>query len=392
LRAAGYEDPVTLIGDEPGLPYERPPLSKALLTGDLQADQVVLRPRSFFAERAVELRAGRHVTAIDRERRSVTLDDGARLPYEHLVLATGARNRHPARLPGSDLDGVLALRTLAESLELRERLKDAARVAIVGAGFIGLEVASAAASLGCEIDVFEAAQRPMTRTASSPTAAFFSSVHQRRGVRLHLGAAPVAIAGSGSRVEAIVDASRKRHPADLVLVAVGVEPNDELAAGAGLAVDRGVIVDELLRCPADHAISAIGDCSRFPSRHFGAATTLESVQNAAEQGRAVALRIASGSQAPYAAVPWFWSDQAGLRLQIAGRTADAPQTIVCGEPGDARFSVLCFRDERLCGVESVGRPGDHVAARRLLAGADRGLTPREAAAAGFELRDYARAH
>jgi len=321
----------------------------------------------------------------------VTLDDGARIQYEHLVLATGARNRRAEDLPGSDLDGVLALRTLAESLELRERLQGAERVAIVGAGYIGLEVASAAASLGREVDVFEAAERPMTRTTSAPMAAFFASAHERRGVRLHLGAAPAAIAGSGSRVEAVQDARGKRHRADVVLIAIGAQPDDELAARAGLAVDRGVIVDELLRCPQDQAISAIGDCARFPSRHFGGVTALESVQNAAEQGRAVAARIASGSQAPYAAVPWFWSDQAGLRLQIAGRTADADQTIVCGEGDDARFSVLCFIEGRLCGVESVGRPGDHVAARRLLAGDERRLQAREAAAPGFELRDYARA-
>jgi 3-phenylpropionate/trans-cinnamate dioxygenase ferredoxin reductase subunit len=351
----------------------------------------VLRPRSFFDDRDVELRDDRRVSAIDRERRRVTLDDGARVSYEHLVLATGAFNRRLNDLPGSRLDGVLALRTLAESLELRDRLSAAQRVAIVGAGFIGLEVASAATSLGCQVDVFEAAERPMTRTTSSPTAAFFASAHASRGVRLHLRAAPAAITASGCGVEAVEDTAGNKHPADVVVIAVGVQPNDELAARAGLEVDRGVIVDELLRCPQDAAISAIGDCARFPSRHFGGATTLESVQNAAEQGRHVAARIASDSQAPYAAVPWFWSDQAGVRLQIAGRTADAQQTVVCGDVESGRFSVLCFSDGRLCGVESVGRPGDHVAARRLLAGHDGRLEPREAATPGFELRDYARA-
>jgi 3-phenylpropionate/trans-cinnamate dioxygenase ferredoxin reductase subunit len=317
----------------------------------------------------------------------VALDDGAALPYDHLVLATGARNR-TLELPGSQLDGVVALRTLADSLELRERLERASSVVIVGAGFIGLEVATVAAKAGRAVTVLELAQRPMTRTATAPTAAFFTRAHHEHGIDLRLATAPRAIHGSGGRVTAVEDSSGERHPADVVLIAVGVLANDELAAAAGLPVDRGILVDEELRT-ADPGISAIGDCARFPSPLWESPVLLESVQNAADQAHAVAARFL-GDGHPYAAVPWFWSDQAGVRLQIAGRNADADEVVVCGEPQAGRFSALCFRAGRLCGVESVGRPGDHVAARRLLASSDPGLTPATATAADFDLKTYAR--
>ena len=387
LRARGYDGAVTIVGAEAGLPYERPPLSKALLAGEQSAADVALRPAPFFAEQSIELLAGRTATGIDRQRRRVELDDATSLHYDHLVLATGARNRE-LELAGGELDGVLGLRTLADAIELRERLAQAQSVVIVGAGFIGLEVATVAAKAGLEVTVIEAQARPMTRTTTAETAAFFSAAHRRNGVSLRVGAAVASISGSDGRATHVEDADGGKHPADVVLLAVGIVPNEELAAGAGLAVAHGVLVDQHLRT-ADPAISAIGDCARFPSRLWESPVLLESVQNAADQAHAVAARI-TGAGAPYAAVPWFWSDQAGVRLQIAGRTADAAQTVSSGDPGGARFSTLCFRAGRLCGVESVGRAGDHVAARRLLAAGDPGLSPAAAAAAGFELKAYAR--
>jgi 3-phenylpropionate/trans-cinnamate dioxygenase ferredoxin reductase component len=302
------------------------------------------------------------------------------------VLATGARNR-TLELPGSGLDGVVSLRTLADSLELRERLEQARSVAIVGAGFIGLEVASVAATGGREVTVLELAERPMTRTTSAATSEFFAAAHRRNGVELLLGSALGALSGRSGRVTGVEAADGRRREADVVLVAVGVEPNHELAASAGLPIDRGVIVDQHLRT-GDPAISAIGDCARFPCALWEAPVLLESVQNAADQAHAVAARIV-GRGGAYSSVPWFWSDQAGLRLQLAGRTADADEVVVCGEVAASRFSSLCFRSGRLCGVESVGRPGDHVAARRLLA-SESGLAPATAAAAGFDLKAYAR--
>jgi 3-phenylpropionate/trans-cinnamate dioxygenase ferredoxin reductase subunit len=392
LRAAGHDGRVVLVGDEPGLPYQRPPLSKALLAGEAQAGDVVLRPAAFFAEHEIELLAGRRVVALDRGGRRVRLDDGAELDYEHLVLATGARNRR-LELPGGDLDGVLTLRSLADAIELRERLSQAEELTIIGAGFIGLEVASVARAAGLAVTVFEIAPRPMARMLSEPVSRFFTARHRERGIELRLAEGVVRIVGERGRVTGVVDGTSRRRPAQLVLTAVGIQPNDELAAGAGLAVARGVCVDERL-VSEDQAISALGDCARFPCRFSAAPVMLESVQNASEQARAVAARIAGSEGAGhYDAVPWFWSDQAGVRLQIAGLTAGADEVVVIGEPETGRFSSLCFAGGRLLGVESVGRPGDHVAARRLL-GAAAGtpaLSPAIAAGEDFDLKAYARA-
>jgi len=386
LRAGGYGGTVTMVGEEPGVPYERPPLSKALLAGEIAPEQVALRPQAYFHDRQIELLDSRRAIRIDRPGRRLELDDGMLLAFEHLVLATGARNR-TLELEGCELDGVLGLRTLADSLELRQRLAQAQSIVIVGAGFIGLEVASVARRAGREVTVLELAERPMTRTTTAPTAAFFARAHRAHGVRLEFGSAVRALLGSGGRVSAVEDSDGARHAAQVVLVAVGVQPNDELAADAGLPVAAGILVDRQL-LSGDPAISAIGDCARFPCALWESPVLLESVQNAADQAHAVAMRILGGD-APYATVPWFWSDQAGLRLQIAGRSADAEQVVVCGDPEAGRFSALCFREGRLCGVESVGRSGDHVAARRLLA-SDPGLSPAAAAAADFDLKAYAR--
>jgi 3-phenylpropionate/trans-cinnamate dioxygenase ferredoxin reductase subunit len=386
LRAGGYAGTVTMVGEEPGVPYERPPLSKALLAGEIAPEQLALRPEAYFQERQIELLESRRAIRIDRPGRRLELDDGTLLPYEHLVLATGARNR-TLELEGLELDGVLGLRTLADSLELRQRLEQAQSIVIVGAGFIGLEVASVARRAGREVTVLELAERAMTRTSTAPTAAFFTQAHREHGVRLEFRSAVRALRGSGGRVSAVEDSNGARHAAQVVLIAVGVQPNDELAADAGLPVAAGVLVDRQL-LSGDPAISALGDCARFPCALWQSPVLLESVQNAADQAHAVAMRILGGD-APYATVPWFWSDQAGLRLQIAGRSADAEQVVVCGDPEAGRFSALCFREERLCGVESVGRPGDHVAARRLLT-SDPGLSPVAAAAADFDLKAYAR--
>ena len=387
LRAAGHDGRVVLVGDEPGLPYQRPPLSKALLAGEANAGDVVLRPVAFFAEHEIELLAGRQVVSLDRTRRRARLDDGAELDYDHLVLATGARNRRLA-LPGAELDGVLSLRTVADAIELRERLSQTEELTIIGAGFIGLEVASVARAAGVAVTVFEIAQQPMARMLSEPVSRFFTARHRQRGVELRLADGVQRIVGERGRVTGVVDGAGQRWPAQLVLTAVGIEPNDELAAGAGLAVARGVCVDEWL-VSGDQAIYALGDCARFPSRFSAAPVLLESVQNASEQARAVAARIAGGDGG-YDAVPWFWSDQAGVRLQIAGLTAGSDEVVVIGEPETGRFSSLCFTDGRLLGVESVGRPGDHVAARRLLAGGS-ALSPAVAGVEDFDLKAYARA-
>jgi 3-phenylpropionate/trans-cinnamate dioxygenase ferredoxin reductase subunit len=387
LREGGYEGRVLLVGEEPELPYQRPPLSKAYLMGKADAAQLRFRTAAFYAENRLEIRAGARVLRIERAARRVLLASGEALPYEHLVLATGARNR-ALPVPGAALDGVLSLRTLAEAEALRRRLETARRAVVVGAGFIGLEFAAVAAARGLEVTVVEALDRPMARSVSPLVAAHLRAAHERAGVRFAFGAALARIIGEAGRATGVETADGRRMPADLVLVGIGVVPNAELAAEAGLSVSDGVVVDGLLRTE-DPAISAIGDCARFPCRHAeGAPVRLEAVQNAADQARCVAARLL-GRPAPYASLPWFWSDQGPLRLQIAGLSVPHERAVLRGDPAAGQgFSVFCFRGGRLVGVESVNRPLDHVLARKVLERGG-GVTPEQAADPAFDLRALA---
>ncbi len=363
LRDAGFDGAVMVIGEEPGLPYQRPPLSKAYLTGKVGPDGVRLRAPGFYAQQRIDLLPGERVDRIDRARHRIGLASGAEIDYEHLVLATGARVRMLAA-PGQDADGVIQLRTLADAQQLRSRLHDAREIVVVGAGFIGLEVAAAAATLGPRVHVLEATGRPLARAVSVETSRFFAGAHLAWGTRFSFGVNVTRIVVSQGKAVGLDLADGSRIPADLILLGVGVQPNVELASEAGLAVANGIVVDENLST-ADPAISAIGDCASFPAPSGTGRQRLESVQNAVDQARCVASRLV-GRAVPYAKVPWFWSDQRELRLQIAGITADHDTAIVRGDPAKARFSVFCFRNGRLLGVESVNQPSDHMAGRKLL--------------------------
>jgi 3-phenylpropionate/trans-cinnamate dioxygenase ferredoxin reductase subunit len=357
LRDRGFDGRVVLVGDEPGVPYQRPPLSKAYLAGTAGQDQLHLRGEDFFAEKDIELVAAR-VEAIDRGAREIQLEDGRRLGYDHLILATGARNRR-LPVPGADLPGVLTLRTRDDADRLRASLGQAGNVVVVGGGFIGLEFASHA---GRPVTIVEAQDRLLNRVATPEISAYFASLHRKAGHTVVLGQGVTALHGD-ERVREVELSDGTRLPADLVVVAVGVVPETTLAAAAGLPVDNGVVVDEHLRT-ADPRIFAIGDCANFPCVQAGSATRLESVQNAVDHARCVAAAL-TGTPEPYASLPWFWTDQAGAKLQIAGILAGADRTVVAGDPAEGKFSVLSFRDDVLIAVESVNRPADHVAARRL---------------------------
>lgn len=392
LREEGFDGPVILVGDEPDLPYQRPPLSKAYLTGKADADLVRLRPEKFFVEHRLELRPGERATGIDRAKQRVTLASGEVLPYDHLVLAVGTRNR-PLPVPGADLDGVLQLRTLGDAEALRRRLETAREIAVVGAGFIGLEFAAVAAAHGAAVTVVEATDRPMSRAVSPEVSAHFRAVHESQGVRFVFGAAVARILGEGGRATGVETADGRCFPADLVLVGIGVIPNAEIAADAGLAVSNGIVVDEHL-VTSDPAVSAIGDCALHPSLFAAPGPVrLESVQGAVDQARCVAARLA-GRPAPYASLPWFWSEQGPLKLQIAGLAVPCERAVVRGDPapgGKGGFSVFCFRGGKLVGVESVNRPLDHILARRLLARGGASITPEQAADLSFDLKGYANA-
>jgi 3-phenylpropionate/trans-cinnamate dioxygenase ferredoxin reductase subunit len=386
LRAGGHDGPLTLVGAEPVLPYQRPPLSKEHLAPGGTSVPLPLRAERFFADQRIALRTGVTATALDRAARTVLLDDGGALPYDVLVLATGAANRMPV-VPGADLAGVHALRTLADAAALRAGLSRARSVLVVGAGFVGLEVAAAARAHGMGVTVLEAADRPLTRVLSGETADHVAEVHRRAGTDLRLGEAVAAFTGRRGRVTGAVSSAGTEYRADLVLVGTGVVPRTALAAAAGLPVADGIVVDESLRTP-DPAIYAVGDCASHPSVHTGTRTRLESVQNATDQGRHVAAAIL-GDARPYTEVPWFWSHQGALKLQIAGVRLPGDESVLCGDPATGRFSVCCFRDGRLAVVESVNRPADHIAARRLLA-AGRSPDPARVGDPEFSLKEFAR--
>lgn len=381
LREEGHAGPVTLVGEEPGVPYQRPPLSKGFLFGKTTAQQLELRPATFYAERGIELLAGERVVAIDRAARTVRLASGATRAYTHLVLATGARPRMP-RIPGTDLAGVQALRTAADARGLVERLGSARRLVVVGAGFIGLEVAVVARELGLDVDVLEFADRAMLRSVSAPIAAYLTDALARRGVRFHFSTGAEAFRGERGQVRAVLTNRGDTLAADLVVVGAGVEPDDLLAREAGLQVQGGIVVDADL-LTSDRAISAIGDCARFPAPYSAQPLRLESVQNAVDQARCVAARLA-GRPAPYDKVPWFWSDQGANRLQIAGVAEAGDDVVLRGAVADGKFSVLRLRAGRLTAVESINSPADHMAARKLLA-ARVTLTPEQAADTGVKL-------
>lgn len=382
LRDNGHRGRIVLIGEEPGLPYQRPPLSKAYLTGKADEAALRLRSESFYAERGIELRAAERAVAIDRVSRRVCLGSGAELAYGHLVLATGSRNR-PLPVPGAELDGVFQLRTLADAEALRSRLAGLRRAVVVGAGFIGLEFAAVAASLGIAVTVLEARSRPMSRMVSGAVSDFFGDAHAGMGVRLEFGAVATRILRSAGRATGVETADGREVAAELVLVGIGVVPNDELAAAAGLAVSDGVVVDAHLRT-SDPRISAIGDCARFPDPVSGGLVRLESVQNGVDQARCVAARLCGGLER-YAAVPWFWSDQGPYKLQIAGLGDGSDGSVLRGKPSSGAFSVFRYRDDRLVSVESVNRPADHMLARRLLASGTP-LPPEHAADLSVDLK------
>jgi 3-phenylpropionate/trans-cinnamate dioxygenase ferredoxin reductase subunit len=390
LREGGFRDPITLVGDETALPYQRPPLSKAYLAGKTDAEGLFLRQPGFFAEHAIAHRPGIRAVAIDRAGRRLHLSDGQSLAYDHLVLATGARNR-PLPVPGADFPNVRQLRGLADADALRVALGKARAIVVIGAGFIGLEFAAVAAARGLSVTVVEAADRPMARAVSPEIAQFFRSAHEAMGVRFAFGAGVTAVTGRDGRATGITLADGRELPADFILIGIGVLPNRELAAEAGLPAEDGVRVDAFLATP-DPAISAIGDCVRFPSPFAhglspDGTVRIESVQNAIDQGRCLAARL-NGKPAAYGALPWFWSDQGPHKLQIAGLSGPGDASVVRGL--SPAFSVFRFRDGALRAVESVDRAADHMIARRLLAAGTR-LTPEQAADPAFDLKALAMA-
>jgi 3-phenylpropionate/trans-cinnamate dioxygenase ferredoxin reductase subunit len=388
LRADGYAGPVTMIGDEPHAPYQRPPLSKAYLLGEIHEEQLVMRAPELLAKKNIALMngvaagnsRGIGVTAIDRAAARVTLSDGATLPYDGLALCTGSRLR-PLPLAGADLAGVLGLRSLDDARTIAAALETARSVVVIGGGFIGLEVAAVARKKGKAVTVLEAADRLMARVVPPLISQFYFDLHAGHGVEIVLGAMVGELVGTGGSIAAVRTKDGREFAADLVIVGIGVIPNAELAQAAGIECNGGIVVDACSRT-SDPAIVAAGDCTarRLPD---GLLRRLESVQNAVEQGRSAAAALL-GREREFSAAPWFWSDQYDVKLQMLGLAAGHDEAVTRGDVAARKFSVFYYRAGRLIAMDSINQPADHMTARKLF---EKGAfpTPAQAADAGFAL-------
>jgi 3-phenylpropionate/trans-cinnamate dioxygenase ferredoxin reductase subunit len=349
LRALGYLGGLILIGDEPVPPYQRPPLSKKYVSGELNVERLLIRPRDWYAEQNVELRLEQRVAALSPRDHEVTLSDGSRLRYRQLALTSGARPRNlPAEI-GGRLPGVVTVRDLADADAIIPQLKPAANLVVIGGGYIGLEAAAVTAAKGMRVTVIEAADRILQRVAAAETSDYFRALHQRNGVVIREGAALDRLIEKHGRAAAVLLKDGATLPADLVIVGIGVMPNDELARGAGLVVENGVAVDEHGRT-SDPEIFAAGDCASFPWQ--GIRTRLESVQNAIEQAEHAAAAML-GAAEHYNPVPWFWSDQYDVKLQIAGLNRFYDRVVTRGGKRPGSQSVWYYRQGTLIAVDAM---------------------------------------
>jgi 3-phenylpropionate/trans-cinnamate dioxygenase ferredoxin reductase subunit len=382
LRQKGFEGRLLLIGDEPFVPYERPPLSKAVLAGELEVERTYLKKDAWYPEKNVEFRGNTRVVGIDRHARTISTDKGVNLAYDKLLLATGTRVRK-LQAPGSHLENIFYLRTLEDTLAIRSRMAPGARVVIVGGGYIGLEVAAVAVKTGCRVTVLEGLDRVMSRVVAPEVSEFYTRVHTEAGVEIRTGMAVTGFEGHG-HVERVACADDSVYEADLVVIGVGVVPNVELAADGDLAVDNGIVVDEYCQT-SDDAIWAAGDCTNHPNALLGRRLRLESVQNAVDQAKTAAAAMC-GEPTAYSEIPWFWSDQYDLKLQIVGLSEPGDEVVIRGNPDDRRFSALYLRHGKLAAINAVNMIKDFMAAKKLIAESRR-IDPARAADPAVALKD-----
>ncbi len=366
LRRKGFAGRIALVGDEPWLPYQRPPLSKKYLAGALERERLLLRPAHFYETHSVETRLGRRVEEISRRDQRLRLDDGSTVAYDALLISTGSRPRRLA-VPGADLEGVFFLRTIADVEQIRAEWAPGKRLVIVGGGYIGLEVAATARELGLEVTVLEMADRVMNRVVCPEVSAFYEAEHARHGVRILCNSRVQALAAAAGsrRVHAVITDDGEEHTADCVVVGCGVLPADALAVACGLQCENGVAVDDRCRT-SDPVIYAAGDCTSHPSLRYGRRLRLESVDNAFEQGASAALNML-GMETVHDKVPWFWSDQYDLKLIIVGIGQGYDAVVMRGDPATHAFSACYLRGGELIAVDSINSPRDQMAARKLIA-------------------------
>lgn len=363
LRQFGYKGTVTLIGEEDAPPYQRPPLSKAWLAGEVQFQDVLFKPDELWAAQNINLITGCRVTDINCDKKRVQCDDGSSVPYANLIIATGGKARR-MDCTGEDLPGVHVLRTLNDASKLKAEMQKGRKLVIIGGGYIGLEVAATARKYGLDVTVLEAENRVLARVAGGELSAFFEQLHHQHGVKIKTSVLAQSFEGQDA-LTGIRLKNGQLIDADLALVGIGLIPNDDIAAHAGLACDNGIVVDDLCRT-SDPDIYAIGDVTRHPNAIYGRSLRLESVHNALEQAKTAAGAIA-GREKPYAQVPWFWSDQYDIKLQIAGLSGGHDETLVRGAPDTNRFAVFYFQKGRLIACDAVNAPAEYMAARMMIA-------------------------
>ena len=383
LRQNGYAGNLLIVDEETTSPYQRPPLSKAYMKGEITEDALAFKPEKYYVERNIERVLGR-AAAINRNESHLLLESGRKLDYDHLILATGARNR-TLDVPGNDLNGIFGLRTIADAKAVAARLPRTQSALVIGAGFIGLEFAVVAKAANIDVEVVELTSRIMSRAVSAPLSSLFNTALEREGINFHLGQKVTRILGRNGIATGVETDSGKRLDADLIVYGIGVIPNTEIASQAGLSCKDGVIVDRFMST-SDPDISAIGDCASFPNPSGDGHLRLESVQNATDQARCIAAKLLD-KPVPYTATPWFWTEQGSLRLQIAGISAGYDQTVLLGDTDTHQYSILCFRQGKLAAVESTNRPLDHMIARRILSST---IAPsyEDACADGFTLKQW----
>jgi 3-phenylpropionate/trans-cinnamate dioxygenase ferredoxin reductase subunit len=360
LRSEGFDGRIVLVGAEPDRPYERPPLSKDVLTGESEPASAFLRPGSWYEEHLIELRLGARATELDPSG-SVSLDDGTRLDFDACLLTTGSRVREIDA--GLSLDGVHYLRTMRDAEAIRDRLAAKPRVVVVGAGFIGAEVAASARMLGCDVTMIEMLPVPLQRVLGDEIGTVYADVHRDHGVDLRLNEGVDRFEGSG-HLEAVVGSSGTRYEADLVVVGVGVVPNVELAEAAGITCDNGIVVDELCRTSAENVFAA-GDVAKRPDPWSGRSIRIEHFQNAQNMGPAAARSIL-GKGDPFDEVPWFWSDQYDDNLQMLGHTSPDAEHVMRGSLADRDFIAFYLEGDRVVAATALNRGKDIAAARRLI--------------------------
>jgi len=363
LRQQGWEGTITVIGQEYFLPYHRPPLSKDFLSGTKSIDNILIRQPAVYEKSRIRFALGITVSAIDRANKRITLDDNEHVAYDKLVLTVGARVRK-IDIPGADLPGVFYLRNINDVLQIKHFTGKAKNAVIVGGGYIGLETAASLRKLGMDVTVLEAMPRVLQRVTAPEVSSFYTRVHNEEGVRIVTDTQVEAITG-GKGAEAVVCKNGDTFPADLVIIGVGVIPNTELAADAGLAVDNGIVVDEYART-SDYDILAAGDCTSHFNPIYNRQLRLESVQNALDQATIAALTIC-GKEKPYSALPWFWSDQFDLKLQIAGLNQGYTDVVIRGDiQGGRSFAAFYLQDNRVLAVDAINRPQEFMLGKRFI--------------------------